>query len=297
MPFIKDIMEAVLKIEKGKLLKEISSFDIGGPAELYVEAKSCKVMQEALRFAKRVSLPYRVVGRGTNLLFDSKGFRGLVIHNKIDTFEIHGRLLRVGSGFPLPRLAMICAKMDLAGIELCGTVPGSIGGAVYMNASAYGQAISDHLTKVLFYGEDEKEIFLEKEKLQFGYRFSSFQMLKGVILEAFFELAAGDKIREKLFSTIEDRKKKQPLAAKSAGCVFRNPESGNSAGKLIEMCGLKGFRIGEAVVSQLHANFIINDGQANSDDVLDLITHVRKAVKAKEGIDLECEIEYIPYFG
>ncbi|HSX12692.1 MAG TPA: UDP-N-acetylmuramate dehydrogenase [Rhabdochlamydiaceae bacterium] len=282
------------KFQQGKLLSELSTLGIGGPAKLFAQAGSIPEMQEIIRFCTSEKLPYIVIGKGSNTLFDDRGFDGLVILNKISFCEYQGTEVYVGAGYHFSLLGVQTAKRGLAGLEFASGIPGTVGGAVYMNAGAGGSDTAGRLTEVTYIGSDGTCQLLTKDQIEFGYRFSSFQKQKGAIAAARFALTPSEGARQKQLSLIDYRVKTQPYKDKSAGCMFRNPSVG-SAGALIETCGLKGVSIGGAAVSPKHANFIVNKGAATSKDVKDLAELIKKTVKEKKGIDLEMEVRQIPY--
>jgi UDP-N-acetylmuramate dehydrogenase len=199
----------------------------------------------------------------------------------------------VGGGFSFSKLGRISVDKDLAGLEFAASIPGTVGGAIFMNAGAWGLNVSNAILKVDYLTENgEEQEFLKKE-IKWGYRFSSFHELKGAILQAYFQLTPSKEVKNKLTDLIEKRKNSQPSGF-SAGCVFRNGEN-YFAGELIEKCGLKGHRIGGAVISVKHGNFIMNDSNATAKDVLSLISLIKEEVKKKFSVDLKEEIRYLPH--
>lgn len=287
-------MSLISRFQQGKLLSTLSTFGIGGPAKFFAEARSIVEMQEAITWANQEKVAFIVIGKGSNTLFDDRGFDGLVILNKIDFCEFNGNILHVGAGYSFSLLGAQTARKGFSGLEFASGIPCSVGGAVYMNAGANGGQTFDTLTEVGYVDQIGEHLTFTKEQIRFGYRFSSFQNLRGAIVSAKFLLQPSEEARQKQLSLIDYRMKTQPYKDKSAGCVFRNPMSG-SAGALIEACGLKGISIGGAQVSSMHANFIINTGAATAQDVIKLSDLVKKTVKEKKGIDLEMEIRLIPY--
>ncbi|MFN4175177.1 MAG: UDP-N-acetylmuramate dehydrogenase, partial [Parachlamydiaceae bacterium] len=256
--------------------------------------KSIEELKEAIAFAREKNLPYLVLGKGSNCLFHHEGYDGVVIQNKIDFFENpEPGVYRVGAGFSFALLGTKASQAGFSGLEFATGIPASVGGAIFMNAGANGSETKDSLSSVEFLNDEGKVIVLSKEELFFGYRTSSFQTMKGAILAATFKLTPSQMARQKQLEIISYRKKTQPYGDKSAGCVFRNPDCGH-AGRLIEEAGLKGMKVGDAEVSTMHANFIVNKGNASSDDVLNLIEIVRKKVEEKAGVHLESEIRIIP---
>lgn len=282
------------KLQQGKLLSELSTFGIGGPAKFFVEVGSIAEMQEILSYCFQEKLSFIVIGKGSNTLFDDRGFNGLVILNKISFCQYQDNQVYVGGGYSFSLLGAQTAKRGLSGLEFASGIPGSVGGAVYMNAGAGGSDTFSVLLEATYINSEGKCAVLKKEEIEFGYRFSSFQKQQGAIVAARFSLVPQESAKQKQRALIDYRMKTQPYKDKSAGCMFRNPLEG-SAGALIEACGLKGASIGGAEVSPMHANFIVNKGSATAKDVKEIAALIQKTVKEKKGIDLEMEVRQIPY--
>ncbi len=281
-----------MQFEEGRLLKDLTTFGIGGPAKYLIEVQSIPQLQEVITYCREKNLRYLILGKGSNVLFRDEGYDGVVIVNKIHFCEQQEGIFYVGAGYSFSLLGSQTARKGWAGLEFASGIPGSVGGAVYMNAGANGGETFQYLTEVTYVNEMGKLEVLPKGKLQWGYRTSSFQNLKGAIAAAKFHLITSAEARQRQLKIIDYRTKTQPYGDMSAGCVFRNaPHS--SAGALIEQCGLKGYSIGGAEVSPLHANFIVNRNEAKAQDVIDLAAHVRKVVHEKTGHDLEMEIKVI----
>jgi len=284
-----------IKLQANVILKRFTTFKIGGPARYFICVKTIQDVVSAIKFAKKNKLKFLIIGKGSNILIDSKGFDGLAILNKITYLNIEGNLVTVGSGYKYPLLAHKLLKKELTGLEFAAGIPATVGGAIFMNAGANGYQTSDVLERVVYLTEDMKIVTFKKNELAFSYRKSSFQNEKGVILEATFNLKPM-KDGKKLQSALTDyRVKTQPYSSYSAGCIFQNPQKDIAAAYLIDQCGLKNKRIGDAAVSEKHANFIINDGNATSDDVLNLIDYIKAKVKEKTGYSLSKEVRCIPY--
>lgn len=278
---------------QNKPLSEVSTFGIGGPARYFVEVKEVEHLQEVIAFCYREGLAYMVIGKGSNCLFSDAGFDGLVILNKIDFCkELDPLSLHVGAGFSFALLGMQTAKRGLCGLEFAAGIPATVGGAIYMNAGAQGAEIEKALTAVEYINEKGELQFLERASLQFAYRKSPFQSMKGAISAGYFRFTEDPSSRARQLELLAKRIESQPYHEKSAGCVFRNPSCA-SAGKLIDSCGLKGFAVGGAKVSEMHANFLINRGNASSADMLELIELVKRRVKEQHGVDLEPEIRIV----
>lgn len=287
------LMTIADRFERHHLLKDITTFGIGGPAQYFIEAHDIPTLQKAIRHCKQQCIPYYILGKGSNVLFDDRGFAGLVVANRIQFLEKpNEHTWHVGAGYSFSLLGSQTARQGWGGLEFASGIPGSVGGAVYMNAGANGSETCQTLVSVDYVTPDGELLCIPKEELSFGYRFSSFQKKKGAIAGATFCLAPSPEARQKQLSIIDYRKKTQPYDAKSAGCVFRNPECGH-AGALIDQSGLKGKTIGGAQVSTLHANFLINTGTATSADILKLIEYVQQEVKDKQGFDLEHEVRCV----
>lgn len=282
-------------LQQNRFLSELTTFGIGGPALYLVEVRQIAEMQASLRFAQEKKLPYLILGKGSNSLCDDRGFNGLVIVNKIDFNEqTTPGVFHVGAGYSFSLLGTQTARQGFSGLEFASGIPGSVGGAVFMNAGANGSETCTPLTSVDYVTPEGELKVLLKEELHFAYRHSSFQSMPGAIVGATFHLKAAKDARQKQLDIIGYRTKTQPYGDKSAGCVFRNPNCGH-AGALIDKSGLKGASIGGAKVSEMHANFVVNTGLATSKDVLNLIKHIQKEVQDKAGIELTPEIRYIPY--
>lgn len=281
--------------ESQRALKNLCTIGIGGPAKLYFQAHTVDEMRMALKYASEKSMRFFILGNGSNTLFDDQGFDGLVIHNKISFCnEISEGVFHVGAGYNFSRLGAQTARHGWAGLEFASGIPGSVGGAVFMNAGANGAETCDPLVSVDFIDESGTLKTFLKQELDFSYRTSSFQTRKGAIAGATFALEKSNDARERQLSIINYRTKTQPYGEKSAGCMFRNPSS-LPAGALIEQCGLKGKQLGDAQISSLHGNFMINTNKATSKDILRLVKEIQDQVKAEHGIELESEVRYIPY--
>lgn len=285
-----------LYLEQEKPLSDLSTFRIGGKARLFTTVHTIQELQEALLYAQSHQIPFFILGKGSNSLFHDKGFNGLVIANRINFCEREGTSLFVGAGYSFSLLGTQTARDGLSGLEFASGIPGSVGGAIYMNAGANGSETCETLESVTFVTPSGEIQELGKSELSFSYRHSSFHEKKGGIAAARFTLTPSTEARKKQLSIIEYRTRTQPYGDPSAGCIFRNP-TGHSAGALIEKSGLKGMKVGGAEVSLLHANFIVNRESASASDVQELALLVKKQVKEKTGIDLEMEVRCIPYEG
>lgn len=286
-----------LSLQTNRPLSDACTLGVGGPARYFIEVTSVEAMQEALVWAQENDLRYLILGKGSNCLFDDRGFDGVVILNKIAFFEdLEKGVFHVGAGYSFSLLGAQTARKGWSGLEFASGIPGSVGGAVFMNAGANGHEACEAIHSVDFVESDGTLRRYPKEKIPFAYRSSLFQTLPGAIVGATFQLNPSDKARQKQIEIITYRKETQPYGEKSAGCIFRNPDCGH-AGALIEKSGLKGTECGGAKVSELHANFIVNTSGATSSDVLKLIDRVKEQVKQETGQELESEIRYIPFDG
>ncbi|MBT3394280.1 MAG: UDP-N-acetylmuramate dehydrogenase [Waddliaceae bacterium] len=276
------------------LLSTMSTFGIGGPARHCVEVSSVEEMQEALRYCYDNKLRYIILGKGSNCLFDDRGFDGVIIVNKITFIEHADGVFTVGGGYSFALLGIEASKMGLSGLEFAAGIPGTVGGAVAMNAGAAGSDVSDVIVDVVHIDEKGESSLYKKEEIDFGYRHSSLQKIPGAVVAATLSLKHDPQAFNKQNEIVRYRKETQPWGERSAGCVFRNPAS-LSAGALIEGSFMKGAKVGGARVSNVHANFIVNEGGATCEDVFALIATIKKQVKKYYDVVLEEEIRYIPY--
>lgn len=284
------------KIEKDISLSTLTTYKTGGIAKLVVYPNNINNLKQLLKLIHKHNIKYFILGKGSNTLFSDKEFNGVIIKlDKLNNFEIKGTEIYVESGMILSKLVQASIKNELTGLEFAIGIPGTIGGAIYMNAGAYGNNMSNIVKSVIVLDEKLQIEEIPLEKLKFDYRYSIFQANKNLIcVAANIKLEHGnhDEIASKIKENLLKRKNSQPLEYPSAGSVFRNPE-GNYAGKIIEELGLKGKNIGGAEISTKHANFIINKNNASSSDILNLIKLVQKEVKDKYKIDLKLEQQLV----
>ena len=277
-------------------LSSLSSFRIGGNASYVIYPATPDELASLSAFCHSISVPSIVIGNGSNLLFSDSGYEGAVIvTTQIKGIKIDGTAVKVGCGASLTHLASVVAEQSLAGLEFAYGIPGTVGGAVYMNAGAYGGEIKDVCVSVSVYDCENDEIYdIKAQDCGFGYRESIFQAGNKIILGAKFALSEGvvGEISEKMSCLMQQRIDKQPLNYPSAGSTFKR-YPGYFSGKLIEEAGLKGYTIGGAQVSEKHAGFIINIGNATASDVLALIDQIVSAIKENVGIELQTEVKYI----
>lgn len=283
-----------MKFEQDVCLKKWSTFGIGGKAKYFYRVVSITDLQDILHYCNQQRLRYLIIGKASNILFDDRGYNGVVILNKISFFQQYGNEVFVGSGYSFSLLGHKLSSKGLTGLEFAAGIPGTVGGAIYMNAGANGQETFQMLKEVTFVDETGEVRCLSKDQLEHGYRFSIFQKNQWGIAAGRFLLKPYIEAPLKKTLLMQQRQKTQPYRDKSAGCVFRNLET-SSAGALIDRCGLKGYKIGDAEVSPIHANFIVNKASASAQNILDLIEHVSKIVYEKTGYVLEKEIKFIPY--
>lgn len=284
------------KIEKDISLSTLTTYKTGGIAKLVVYPNNINNLKQLLKLIHKHNIKYFILGKGSNTLFSDKEFNGVIIKlDKLNNFEIKETEIYVESGMILSKLVQVSIKNELTGLEFAIGIPGTIGGAIYMNAGAYGSKMSNIVKSVIILDEKLQIEEIPLEKLKFDYRYSIFQANKNLIcVAANIKLEHGnhDEIASKIKENLLKRKNSQPLEYPSAGSVFRNPE-GNYAGKIIEELGLKGKNIGGAEISTKHANFIINKNNASSSDILNLIKLVQKEVKDKYKIDLKLEQQLV----
>lgn len=296
-----NIVEELKKLNIGEVLENVSlkkytTYHIGGHAVALVYPNDVYGLIELIKFLRNNNIKYKVIGRGSNLIFSSELYDGVLIKlDKFDKLEIKENEIVVGSGYQLIKLATKLSRIGYTGIEFATGIPGSVGGAVFMNAGAYKSDMGYIVKCVKVLTPNLKIAELTNYDLNFHYRSSFLQSNPGYIcLEATIILKKGNP--EEIMQLIEDRKKRrietQPLEYPSAGSVFRNPE-GDYAGRLIEEIGYKGKKIGGAMVSTKHANFIINYNNATGEDIKNLINEIKTIVKDKYGIELKVEQEFV----
>ena len=279
-------------------MKKHTTFQAGGPAEYYVRPKRSQI-QPVLSLCRQYGIPWMVIGNGSNLLAGDKGIPGVVmeIGRMADGIAITEETLIAEAGALLSSVARQAAQQELAGMEFAAGIPGSVGGAVVMNAGAYGGEMKQILRKVTVLTEEGREKELSLEELELGYRQSCIARNHYIVLEAEFGLAKGRKeeILLRMEELREKRREKQPLEYPSAGSTFKRPE-GYFAGKLIEDAGLRGYQVGGAQVSEKHCGFVINKGKASAAEIRRLILDVQAQVEAKFGVRLEPEVKFIGEF-
>ena len=277
-------------------LSNHTSFKVGGRCDMLIYPNSLESLAKLHAKCKEVSLNSIILGNGTNVLFTDRGFRGVVfvLSNETGVVTVEGDTIVAQAGASLKKLCITALDNGLTGLEFAYGIPGTVGGAVYMNAGAYGGEVKDVIVSVTAADASGNVITFTRDELDMGYRKSIFTDSDYVILSATFKLNDGDRteIKDKMDDLMSRRKDKQPLEYPSAGSTFKRPE-GTYAGLVIEQSGLKGYTVGGAQVSEKHANFVINKGGATATDIINLIDDVKKIVKEKTGYDLECEVKLI----
>lgn len=278
-----------------------TTFRIGGPALYYLIPEGVEEVRDALQFAREKELPFYVIGRGSNLLFEDEGYHGVVIEigkgmeQVMMKEEPDGTVcVTAQAGIPLSTLAAKLAEAGWQGFEFAGGIPGTLGGGIAMNAGAYGGEIRDCIKNAMVMTRSGEILVLNREKLELGYRTSIIQKEDYIVLEGVLRFSRGEK--KSIFAAMKEmnqrRRDKQPLEFPSAGSTFKRPE-GYFAGKLIEDAGLRGYRVGDAQVSEKHCGFVVNRGKASSADVRQLIRDVQDRVREKFQVELEPEVRIV----
>lgn len=290
------------EVKYNEPLSQHSTFKVGGCCEAFIEICSDKALGDLIRTADGSKIRYYVLGNGSNVIFDDRGFNGVILHlghlySEIELIDECIISAKAGAG--LNRLCTFAYDNSLTGLEFAYGIPGSVGGAVFMNAGAYGGETKDVLSSVQALDVSTgKGCILRKgpDGFSMGYRSTSFMEKGLIVLSGEFTLRKGDKaeIRSKMDDLMSRRREKQPLEFPSAGSTFKRPV-GKFAGKLIQDSGLRGFSIGGAQVSEKHCGFVINRGGATASDIMKLIDHIRQTVLDKTGSLLECEVRYVPF--
>lgn len=275
-------------------MRKHTTMKTGGKADLMVVSRDMTEFVRLIKYMIKEKIPYRILGHGSNILVSENGIREVVVlmENNLKKISIEGEKVEAEAGALLADLAQEAARKSLTGLEFVYGIPGTVGGAVVMNAGAYGGEIKDVLEEVQVLTNEGKLIVRKANELELAYRSTLIQKNGDIVLKAKFRLQLGD--REKIITTMEEltkkRADKQPLEFPSAGSIFKRPE-GHYTGKLIQDANLQGFQIGGAQVSMKHAGFIINTGQATTEDVLKLIAHIQHVVKERFQVELETEVK------
>ncbi len=276
-----------------------TTFKVGGPVDCLVEIENPEQLKKVQKYLRQVEIPYFVVGNGSNLLVSDKGYRGVVLRigRKMNRVMVIGDQIRAEAGALLSQVAKVAYENGLTGMEFASGIPGTVGGAVVMNAGAYDGDMSQIVTKVTVLSNENEILELEKSSMEFGYRTSAIRNHSFIVTEVIFHLQRGDKetIKKRMDELAIKRREKQPLEYPSAGSTFKRPE-GHFAGKLIMDAGLAGYQVGGARVSEKHCGFVINTGNATAGDIMQLIKDVQERVKSQFHVDLEPEIVFLGEF-
>lgn len=297
MDIEKELQEVINKknIFKDEPMSKHTSFKIGGNADYFIKITSIEELKDLFKISKKHNMPITLVGNGTNLLVKDGGIRGFVIKIDMNNFKIKRTTkyveITVESGMTLAALANVALKEEITGLEFLSGIPGTIGGALRMNAGAYGGEMKDIVVKTRYMTYDGKVKTMTLPEHKFEYRNSVFSKMNVIILDTTIRLSKGNKkeIDAKMKEFVASRKEKQPLEYPNAGSTFKRKE-GVITAQLIDQAGLKGYSVGDAEVSTKHAGFIINKGKATAKDVLDLVEHIKETIREKNNLDIELEI-------
>lgn len=295
MSFSKFCLENAIPFKKDEIMKNHTSFKIGGKADYFVECSTAECLKKVLCAVKTLDIPYFILGKGSNLLVSDKGIRGVVISlSAFDDISVYENEIVAGAGATLARLCTVALENGLSGLEFAYGIPGSVGGALYMNAGAYGGEISEVVVSATVLGTDGTIKEIACKDMCLGYRTSIFKTNGDIILSVKFALMKDDKtqIKAKMDDFLGRRMSKQPLEYPSAGSTFKRP-TGHFAGALIEQNNLKGVRVGGAMVSEKHAGFVINYENATASDVKILMQKIKDVVLQKDGVELEPEVIFV----
>jgi UDP-N-acetylmuramate dehydrogenase len=287
-----------LKLEQNVMLKKYTTFKVGGPADIFITPRTEQALKSLTRIINESEQSYFVLGKGSNIIVGDKGYDGVIIYTgQLDKIKVDNNTIVAQSGATLKDIAEIAQDHSLTGMEFASGIPGSLGGAVFMNAGAYGGEMNDIIQKVSAVDQKGQKKVMPKKELNLSYRSSIFQENEYIILDAFLELKKGKKenIRAKMDKLERKRKNKQPLEYPSAGSSFKRPED-HYTGPLIEKANMKGYQIGGAQVSEKHAGFIINKGNATAQDIIKLIQKIQKEVYAISGVKLKPEPKFLGKF-
>lgn len=285
------------RIRFGEPLAKHTHFGIGGETTAYVEVSTIEELAALAHFRRKWEVPIAIIGRGSNLLVSDKGFKGISVRliNELAKLEVDRNVVTVGAGLSLPGLSKIMSKQGLSGVEFALGIPGSVGGALIMNAGAWGSSFGDVVTDVTVMRDTGELVKLTHAEANFEYRHSGLDAYFGVV-GATLKLQPGDAetITAEMKDFYKQKMETQPFTEENAGCMFKNPP-GDSAGRLIDISGLKGHRIGGAEVSTIHGNFILNIDNATAADVLELVAYIQQQVREKTGISLQTEVKRLGF--
>ena len=287
-----------LKVEQNVMLKKYTTFKVGGPANIFVTPRTKQALMNLTQIINEIDQSYFVLGKGSNIIVGDKGYNGIIIYTgQLDKIKVDNNTIVAQSGATLKDIAEIAQDYSLTGMEFASGIPGSLGGAVFMNAGAYGGEMNDIVQKVSAVDQKGQKKVMPKKELNLSYRSSIFQENEYIILDAFLKLTKGNKddIRAKMDKLERKRKNKQPLEYPSAGSSFKRPKD-HYTGPLIEKANMKGYQIGGAQVSEKHAGFIVNKGNATAQDIVKLIQKIQKEVYAISGVKLKPEPKFLGKF-
>ncbi|MBQ1394097.1 MAG: UDP-N-acetylmuramate dehydrogenase [Lachnospiraceae bacterium] len=301
---LKKEVEEIIKEDQilcAESLAKHTTFRIGGPADLFLQPQNEKEITKLVRFCREKEVPFYIMGNGSNILASDKGYTGIILHIgknmssvKFTEKDKDTVLVTAEAGIMLIKLAREAANQSLTGLEFAGGIPGTLGGAITMNAGAYGGEIKDCIVWAKVVTKEGNVMVLNREELALGYRSSIIQKEGWIVTEAQFALTRGNKTE--IVKTMDElqkkRKEKQPLEYSSAGSTFKSPE-GFFAGKLIEDAGLRGYRVGDIMVSDKHCGFVVNVGKGTAEEVHMLMEHVEQTVYEKFGVTLEPEVRFL----
>ena len=289
-----------LKVENSKKLEEYTSFQVGGPADIFLTPKNIDAVKKMMPLVVDSKLPYFILGRGSNLIISDKGYRGIIIYTgELKNYKVHANIIEAECGIELKELSEIALSESLSGLEFASGIPGSLGGALYMNAGAYGGEMKDVIKTAFFVNKKGEVIEKSQEELELDYRTSILQQrdLDLITVKVILSLEKSDEktIKAEMDELHERRWDKQPMDLPSAGSIFKRPP-GHYTGALIEKAEMKGYQIGGAQVSTKHAGFIVNKGDATADDIVQLIEKIKEEVYKISGVQLEVEPRFLGEF-
>lgn len=291
--------ELIQKIDESRVLKDEpmskhTSLKIGGPADLFVKVNNLEELKCVINLAKEHKTPIAVVGNGTNLLVKDKGIRGVTVKLDFKDIKVNGEEIEVGAGMQVPVLAKLAYENSLSGLEFASGIPGTVGGAIKMNAGAYGGEFKDIVIETTYLDSDLNLKTIANSEHKFDYRYSIFDETNDIIISTKIKLNKDkqENIKNKMKENSIKRKEKQPIDFPNAGSTFKRKNE-YIPSEIVDKCGLKGYNIGDAYVSEKHAGFIVNKGKATAEDVLNLIEHIKKTVRKNYNIDLELEIKIL----
>lgn len=294
----KDLFEKIYLENEIMIDEEMKNhiyFKVGGPADIFLTPKSVEQLAETVKICRENNIPYFIIGNGSNLLVKDGGMRGVVIAlTKMNKIQSKGNFIKADAGVLLKDVSDKAVENSLTGFEFACGIPGSVGGAVFMNAGAYGGEIKNVILEAEVMDNEGNIIVLSKDELELGYRTSKVMKENLIVISAIFQLELGEKevIESRVEELTRKREEKQPLEYPSAGSTFKRPE-GYFAGKLIQDAGLKGYSIGGAAVSEKHSGFVINKNGATAKDILDLIKYVQQEVYKQFGVELHTEVRIL----